>query len=380
MKKKNRIFRYKNMIPNKLPLSVDLETKPVLKQLSASHRFLALLNGQSKTIPNENILINTLSLQEAKDSSAVENIITTHDELYRAHLGNNYFVNASAKEVYLYAEALKSGFKMVKTHEILGKNTILSIQRILEQNDAGYRRLPGTVLKNEKTGTIVYTPPQDYDTIEQLMDNLICFINDTGLSDIDPLIKMALIHHRFESIHPFYDGNGRTGRIINILYLVQQKLLDLPILCLSRYITEHKEDYYHLLQSVRETNDWEAWILFILKGIEQTAQDTISLIEGVHSLMQSYKHRIRSEFPKIYSQDLLNNLFKHPYTKIEFMVDDLQVSRPTATGYLNILAEAGFVQKQKIGRNNFYINVSLFELFSGKTTPRQAEPVKTITI
>ncbi|MEP7169124.1 MAG: Fic family protein [Bacteroidota bacterium] len=362
-----------------LPPKKDLETKPILKRLASAHRYLAELKGKAATIPNENILINTLALQEAKDSSAIENIITTHDELYKALLFENLFSNASAKEVNRYADALKLGFALVREKKIITQNHILTIQRTLEQNDAGYRRLPGTALINEVTGETVYTPPQDYDSISRLMNNLVDFINDDKLSDVDALIKMALLHFQFETIHPFYDGNGRTGRILNILYLVQQELLDLPILYLSRFIIQRKGDYYRLLQEVRDKENWEAWILYMLEGVEQTAKQTIRIIEEIRVLMQEYKHRIRNDLKKIYSQDLLNNLFKHPYTKIEFVMEELDVTRLTATRYLNLLVEKGFLKKQKIGVSNFYINEPLYQLFKdGKMIKQKAEPIKTV--
>jgi Fic family protein len=362
-----------------LPIAGDLETKPVLKQLAAAHRHLALLNGRCATIPNENILISTLSLQEAKESSAIENIITTHDEIYKAELLESFVNDAAAKEVMRYARALRQGFQEIRQSKLITNKHILQIQQMLEQNDAGYRKNSGTVLKNERTGEIVYTPPQDYPAISRLMDNLVAFINDETLSDLDPLIKMAVVHHRFETIHPFYDGNGRTGRIINILYLVKEDLLSLPILYLSRYIIQYKGDYYRLLQQVRIDGDWEPWILFILKGIEETAKQTLHLIDGIRTLMQDYKSRIRTQLPKIYSQDLLNNLFKHPYTKIEFLEKDLNITRQTAASYLNTLTEMEFLYKMKIGKSNFYMNEPLYQLFLDGVPPAQAfDPVTTI--
>jgi len=364
-----------------LPLDVDLETKAILKQLAVSHRYLALLNGRCATIPNENILINTLALQEAKESSAIENIITTHDELYKAQLSENYFDNAAAKEVSRYAEALKNGFQEVRKNKIISHTQIKQAQQILEQNDAGYRKNSGTFLKNDKTGEVVYTPPQDYQTIVQHMDNLVAFMNDESMSDIDPLIKMVIVHHRFETIHPFYDGNGRTGRIINILYLVKEDLLTLPILYLSRYIIQYKADYYNLLQQVRINNNWEPWILFMLKGIEETSKQTLTLIDAIRLLMQQYKNRIRTEMHKIYSQDLLNNLFKHPYTKIEFLERDLKITRQTAASYLNKLSEVGLLTKTKIGKSNFYINDPLYKLFlDGIQANQTADPITTINL
>jgi Fic family protein len=346
-----------------LPIEQEIETKPVLKQLAQAHRHLALLNGKCATIPNENILINTLSLQEAKESSAIENIITTQDELYKAQLAENFFNDAAAKEVSKYANALRESFLCVRKNKLITNKDIKYIQQELEGNNAGYRTNSGTVLKNERTNEIVYMPPQDILTIEKLMDNLVAFMNDDNLTDLDPLIKMAIIHHRFETIHPFYDGNGRTGRIINILYLVKEDLLNLPILYLSRYIIQYKAEYYRLLQQVRIDANWEPWILFMLKGIEETSKQTLFLIDGIKDLMTNYKHRIREECKTIYSQDLLNNLFKHPYTKIEFLENDLRVNRQTAAKYLNQLADKGFVSKLKIGKCNFYINEPLYRLF-----------------
>jgi Fic family protein len=364
-----------------LPPEIDLETKAILKQLASAHRYLAELKGKSETIPNESILINTLSLQEAKDSSAIENIITTHDEMYKASLFGNLYSNASAKEVSLYADALKHGFNLVRKQKLITQNTILEIQKILEQNDAGYRKLPGTALINEATGQTVYTPPQDYNSIIGLMDNLAAFINDDSISELDPLIKMALLHFQFESIHPFYDGNGRTGRILNILYLVQQDLLDLPILYLSRFIINHKAKYYTLLQEVREKGNWERWILYILEGIEQTSKETIEMISHIRNLMLDYKHRLRKEISKIYSQDLINNLFKHPYTKIEFVMEELNITRITATRYLNLLVEHGFLEKHRIGTSNFYVNNLLFQLFrDNKSNIQNAESINTVNI
>ncbi len=361
-----------------LPPLTEVDTKPVLRQLALSRSELAMLNGRSATIPNESILINTLALQEARDSSAIENIITTHDELYKAQLFGELFTNAAAKEVSRYAEALKQGFNLVRRQKLITNSTILTVQRMLEGNEAGYRQVPGTALVNEQTGKTVYTPPQSKKEIEAHMTALVAFINDDTLSDLDPLIKMALIHHQFETVHPFYDGNGRTGRILNILYLVQQGLLDLPVLYLSRHLIATKAEYYRLLQSVRDTGHWEPWILYMLKGVQQTAKQTVALIEGIRSLMQEYKQRMRSGLPKIYSQDLLNNLFRHPYTKIEFVISELEVSRPTATAYLEALVGFGMLQKLRLGKSNYYMNNPLFAMLREGAGPLQrAEPVVT---
>ena len=351
-----------------LPLSFDLESKDILKQLSRSHRRLAELKGVARTIPNERILISTLTLQEAKDSSEVEDIVTTQDDLYKAGLDiKQNVINASTKEVLAYREAIEKGFSLVRNNHLLTNNTIKQIQEILENNNAGFRTSPGTKLKRND-GKIVYIPPQDAEQILNLMGNLEDFINNEDICNLDPLIKMAIIHHQFESIHPFYDGNGRTGRIVNVLYLVITELLDLPILYLSRYITHNKAEYYRLIQAIRDkendnVKEWEEWILFILKGIEITSIETIRLVKGISELMNQYKSVLRPLFDKQYKHELLNNLFFHPYTKIEFMERDMMVERRTASKYLNMIVEAGLLHKEKIGNVNYYINVGLVNLF-----------------
>ncbi len=346
-----------------MPPQVDLETKSILKKLATAHRYLAELKGVSASIPNHALLINTLTLQEAKDSSAIENIITTHDELYKGELFPEFAVSASAKEVSRYAMALRTGFEFVQKHQLITNQHILKIQAELEMNDAGFRRQVGTVLKNEQTGEIIYTPPQDPEQILRLMKNLEIFINDDSFYDMDPLIKMAIIHYQFESIHPFYDGNGRTGRILNVLYLVQKKLLEIPILYMSHSIIRSKDNYYRLLQQVRTHESWEEWVLYMLGILEDTAKQTIHTINQVKDALMDYKHRIRDQF-KFYSQDLINNLFFHPYTRISFVMKDLGVQRITATKYLDALSAAGFLKKEKIGQSNYYINVRLFEILT----------------
>ena len=352
-----------------LPLPYDLETKTVLRQANKANRKLAELKGVAQTIPNERILISSLTLQEAKDSSAVENIVTTQDDLYRAGLDANFtLIGAATKEVLFYREAINEGFKLVRNKNILALNDIKRIQEVLEQNSAGFRTTPGTQLKRSSDGAVIYTPPQDGQRIVELMSNLEQFINDDELCPIDPLVKMAIIHHQFESIHPFYDGNGRTGRIVNILYLVTSGLLDLPILYLSRYITHNKAEYYERIQAIRNaTGDnsaqWEAWILYMLRGVEQTAEETIALVKNIGKLMTEYKNIIRPAFGGKYSHELLNGLFYHPYTKIGHLESNMQVSRQTAAKYLDRLASLGLLQKERMGKENYYINTQLMELF-----------------
>lgn len=332
------------------------ETSAIFRKLATTSRKLAELKGLAASMPNDGILINTLALQEAKDSSAIENIVTTHDELFKGDAFPD-LANPVAKEVRHYIQALHVGYQQVTSTGLITNNHIVDIQATLEKNRAGCRKLPGTALK-DGFGTTVYTPPQDPDTIVALMRDLESFINDDTRFDADPLVKMAIIHHQFESIHPFYDGNGRTGRILNVLYLVQKGLLDVPLLYLSRYIVRHKTDYYRLLQSVRDHGHWEEWTLYMLNAVEDTAAHTIETVMLIRDAVMDTKHRIRDAH-KFYSQDLINSLFAHPYTKIEFIEQDLKVSRLTATRYLDVLCAGGFLEKHRIGRSNYYINVAL---------------------
>jgi len=352
--------------PKPLPITNEIETKIVLKKLASAHRALAELKGVANSIPRQDILINTLGLQEAKDSSEVENIVTTHDELYKTSIGITKKINLETKEVKNYVAALKRGYQLVKEKHVLTTNLILEIQAVLEQNNAGLRKLPGTSLKNQQTGEVVYEPPQNAQEIIALMNNLEVFINDASNSDLDPLIKMAVIHFQFESIHPFYNGNGRTGRIINILYLILENLLEIPVLYLSKFIIRNKGDYYKYLQGVRDQNDWESWLLFMLDAIEVISYETIHTINSIKNAMAKYKIELRDNY-KFYSQDLLNHLFNQPYTKIEFLMDELSISRITASSYLNQLAEDNLLIKQKEGKYNYYINSFLLEALGVRT-------------
>ncbi len=341
------------------------DTPSILKRLTSASRKLAELKGIAASIPNQSILINALGLQEATDSSEIENIVTTHDELFKDDVLPGTFANPAAKEVLRYRQALRLGYQLVRDTDLITANHLIAIQTELERNAAGFRKVPGTALRSG-SGETVYTPPQDPAEIVALMDGLEQFINDDRLFHVDLLIKMALIHHQFESIHPFYDGNGRTGRILNVLYLVKEDLLDVPVLYLSRHIVRTKADYYRLLQAVRDRDAWEEWVLYMLEAVETTSGQTIATIHAIKGALFDYKHRIRDQF-KFYSQDLINNLFMHPYTKIEFIEHDLGVSRLTATKYLDALDAEGFVQKQKLGRSNYYVNVALNRILLGTT-------------
>lgn len=346
------------------------ETPTLFRKLVSANRQLAELKGVAASMPNQDILIATLGLQEAKDSSAIENIVTTHDELFREAAFPDAPGSPAAKEVARYRHALQIGFAAVRHVGLLTANHIVDIQAALEHNRAGYRKLPGTVLV-DGVGQVVYTPPSP-ERLPQLMTDLERFINDAASFDADPLVKMALIHHQFESIHPFYDGNGRTGRIVNVLYLVKEGLLEIPVLYMSRAIVRSKADYYRLLQEVRAQGNWEDWVCYMLDAVETTATQAIATIQAIKALLLDYKHRIRDRH-RFYSQDLINNLFSFPYTKIEFVQRDLKVSRLTATRYLDGLSASGFLRKRKIGRSNYYINEPLFRILTGELPPG-AEP------
>jgi len=337
------------------------ESATVLAGLNAASRQLAEFKGVASSIPNGGLLLNTLGLQEAKDSSAIENIVTTHDELFR-QAAIDEGADGPAKEVARYREALRVGFDLVSSTTLLANNHILAIQAELEQNRAGFRTLPGTVLKSN-TGQVVYTPPEPPE-INRLMTDLERFVNDDALFPADPMVKMALVHHQVESIDPFYDGNGRTGRIVCVLYLVKQGLLDFPILYLSRHIVRTKAEYYRPLQTVRETDAWEEWVLYMLTAVERTARQGIATIHAIKNALLEVKHDIRNRH-RFYSQDLINNLFLHPYTRIEFVQNDLGVSRLTATRYLDALVADGTLEKRKAGRSNYYINRKLFAVLTG---------------
>ena len=344
--------------------NVDLKTEKILEQLTISSRALAELKGYANTIPNMHILINAVTINEAKDSSAIENIVTTHDDIYKV-LTESGYKEENAKEVVDYRNAIWNGFEQIKKDGYINTNTIIKIQGIIEHNNAGIRKLPGTELKNSITGETIYTPPQNEQEIRAYLKNLEDFINDDK-DNIDPLIKVCLIHYQFESIHPFYDGNGRTGRILNILYLVLNKLIDSPILYLSKYINETKQEYYRLFSEVRNNNNFEDWILYILKGIEITSIETIKLIESIQNEIKKYKEEFKAKLPKIYSKELLESLFYEVYTKIAYIEKTCEVTRLTASSYLNQLEEVGLLESEKIGREKIYKNIRLINLLSDK--------------
>jgi Fic family protein len=344
--------------------TIVLETTEVLRQAVRAHRSLAELKGAVTAIPNAAILVNTLALQEARDSSAIENIVTTQDELYRSESDDAMNATGAAKEVHRYAQALHLGFDLLKRNGMLRTDDILAIHEVLCRTRMGFRKLPGTVLMNSVTNQVVYEPPQDPAEIERLISNFLDWFHESERWNVDPLVQMAVLHYQFESIHPFYDGNGRTGRILNLLHMSLHGLLDLPVLYLSQAIVRRKDDYYRHLQAVREHGAWEEWILYMLGAVESTARNTLQTVNAIRSLMSDVKHRLRTEQPKIYSQELLNNLFRHPYTRLEFVMDDCTISRPTAIRYLAILELMGIISKVKVGRSNLYVNNDLVKILT----------------
>jgi len=345
-----------------LPFNYDLKTPKILEALNEASRSLAELKGFANSIPNQHILINAITINEAKDSSAIENIVTTHDSIYKV-LTESGFKDENAKEVVDYRSAIWSGYKIIKEKSFINTNVIVQIQSMIEHNTAGIRKTPGTNLKNSKTGEIIYTPPQEEKEIRNLLKNLEDYINNSE-DEVDPLVKMALIHYQFESIHPFYDGNGRTGRILNVLYLVLNNLLDSPILYLSNYINNNKSEYYRLFISFREEDNYEDWILYILKGIEVTSKNTIELIKLIQDEMNSYKEEFISKLPKIYSDELLDSLFYEVYTRINYIEEKCGVTRQTAATYLNQLVDIGLLEYEKLGRESIYKNIRLINILS----------------
>jgi Fic family protein len=356
--KSNKAFNDLPLLPPKKSL---VETISILKQESKSAVALAELKGLTKTLPNPNILINAVILKEAQASSGIENVITTQDKLYQALYAKSDKPDVATKEVLRYREALLMGTRLIKERGFLNTNGIITIQKELEENDAGLRRLSGTALINDLTNEVIYTPPDNFDTINSLMKNLEEYLNDNK-DDVSPLIKLAIQHYQFESIHPFYDGNGRAGRIINALYLILKGLLNEPVLYLSSYIIQNKGDYYRLLQEVRTKNNWEDWILYMLKGIELTALSTIEQINKINQLFSETQKLVQDKLPRIYSKDLIEQLYIHPYSKIEFLVNNLGIERKAASRYLNSLEEIGILKSQQNGKEVIFINTKLYNL------------------
>ena len=332
----------------------------VLWKEAQARQALAELKGFIPVIPNQNILINAITLQEAKESSAIENIITTQDELYKYFNARQSGADPSAKEVLNYREAVFKGLEIIKKRNLIGISDIVKIQETIVNNNAGIRKLAGTSLINEATGESIYTPPQDFSEINILLDNFCNYLNN----DENSLWKMAVLHYQFEMIHPFYDGNGRTGRILNILYLLLKNYLDSPVLYLSSYIIKTKENYYKLLQEVYNKDVWENWILYILNAVEETSKMALEKVKYVRDLLELFGKKIHEQCPGIYSAELVDVIFENPYSKIDFLVKRLNINRKTASKYLKELEENNFLSHVQIGREMIYINDKLMKVLS----------------
>lgn len=342
-----------NDLPN-LPPPTDLETVPILKMAVRANKAIAELKISGHLIPNQSILIQALGLSEAKLSSEIENIVTTNDELYKAFADGNISMEPETKEVLYYKDALWHGYRaLTQKQRLLTTPLFIELVEILKNATLGIRNLPGTKLVNPK-GEVKYSPPEGEEIIRKKLSNLEFFMHSE--SSLDPLIKMAVMHYQFEAIHPFSDGNGRTGRILNILYLVDKQLLDLPILYLSRYIIENKTAYYTGLQQVTESNAWEAWVLYILRGLEETAIITKKQILKIHQLIKETAETVRTQLPRIYSKDLIEVLFRSPYCKIKFLEESGIAKRQTASTYLKELERIGVLKGIKMGRDIYYVN------------------------
>lgn len=356
----------KNNIPyNDLPIlppNFDVESKLILKKAIRANAALAELRGWSFNQSNPLLLLQSIALQEAKSSSAIENVVTTNDEIYQAlATPSDNKISPAAKEVMHYKEALWYGYQKLKDGYPLTINLFVDLFRIVKNRDDGVRAVPGTVLMNSR-GDVVYTPPDNKDDILRLLSNLERYIHN--VDDVDPLIKLAITHYQFECIHPFPDGNGRVGRIINVLYLIQENLLQFPILYLSDYIIKNKSNYYKALKSVTERQDWETWILYVLDAIETTSQKTLSLIQKIYLAQQETLNEIREKAPEICSKEFVELLFEQPYCKISFLIERNIAKKQTASKYLKKLCDIGILDMIKRGRENYYINLKLWELLA----------------
>ncbi len=346
-----------------LPPKADLETKAVLKKAIAANKALAELKGLGQTIPNQTMLVNTITLQEARASSEIVNIITTADALFRAFSAKTGQIDPATKEVLRYREAIWDGYQALKSKSTLTTNQFIQIVQTIKKNQAGIRNTPGTKIANDRTGEVIYTPPEGEGVIREKLKNLEEYIHSEN--KIDPLIKLAVIHYQFEAIHPFSDGNGRTGRILCILYLIQQNLLELPVLYLSQYIINRRSDYYRILREVTEKSQWEPWVLYMLAAIENTAVQTKQKIIAIRDLMEQTRIFAKEKLPnRVYSKELIELLFKQPYTKVQILVDEGIAKRQAAADYLRECEKIGILKIHKLGKERLYLNLKLYKLLS----------------
>jgi len=346
-----------------LPPKADIETKRILRKTISAGRALAQLNGTLKSLPNPTIFLDTIYLDEAKASSEVENIITTNDELYKSVVSDRKIENAATKEVLYYKEALWLGLKELKSKPFITTNLCIKIVQCIKQNNASIRNIPGTALSNSK-GEIIYTPPSGESVIRKKLANLEKFINDDDT--LDPLIKMALSHYQFEAIHPFSDGNGRTGRILLLLYLKHSGLLETPAIYLSEYIIKNKIEYYRCLLNVTEKKEWEDYIFYMLDMIEETANNGLKRLNKITIAMEKTEAEIKKKLPKVYSKDLVEILFRLPYTKRQHLIDEKIGNPKTVGNYLIALEQNGFLKSEKVGKEKLYLNKKLLEILENK--------------
>jgi Fic family protein len=347
-----------------LPPAQSLETLPIMRQCVAAGRALAGLQQAAGLIPNQDVLINTIPLREAKDSSAIENIVTTTDNLFRFANTDAAHADDATKETLRYRTALMQGFKDIQERPLTTRTAVL-VCRVISNVEIDVRRTPGTALAHQPSGKIVYTPPQGESVLRDKLTNLQQFLHNE--EQIDPLIRMAAAHYQFEAIHPFTDGNGRTGRILNILFLIDKKLLDLPILYLSRYINDHRAEYYSRLLDVTTSGAWEPWVLYMLAAVEETSLWTMQKIRAIRDLMDATIEYVNASSPKIYSRELVEVIFTQPYSRIGDVVDAKLANRATASKYLKELVAKGVLQERKEGRENIYINVRFLGLLTADT-------------
>lgn len=349
-----------NELPG-LPPVEDLETREVLKVSIQAHRALALLEGSLSRLPNPAVLLDSIGLQEAKVSSEIENIITTHDELYQYAIADRPVESGATREVLHYKEALWKGYGEVRENGLLTTNLFVGLVQAIKQNGSGIRTVPGTQIINDRTREVIYTPPHGEALIREKLQNLEQFLNLNDDS-LDPLVKMAVAHYQFEAIHPFGDGNGRTGRIVNILYLVQQGLLSQPILYMSRFILDNRQDYYRLLREVTEHGNWQSWIIYMIKAVAETSHMTQRKIEDIHEAMDSFAAFMKKELPGMYSRELVDVLFHHPYSKRQFLEQAGIAKAKTAGGYLSALEDKGVLKSIQLGREKLYLNLEFLEI------------------